>query len=296
MSEINKIASKHLGQSNSYVSEYDPTLLVKIPRILNRREYHISEDALPFYGFDIWNAYEVSSLTENGLPVNVVTKIVIPCQSECIVESKSLKLYLNSFNMSMLGKSSQECIDALQNIIRSDIESLLNIDISISLHQIQDNETQFSFQNYPNLNELVDLEQIQFKQFDSSKDLLKTSEVTTELKTIGFQTNLLRSNCRVTNQPDWGDLFVLIKTNRIPDYASIAKYIVSHRKINHFHEEVAEMFFMHFLDTYQPEALMIACLYTRRGGIDINPIRSTDLKLIPNDLINKKLNPKTLRQ
>jgi 7-cyano-7-deazaguanine reductase len=296
MSEINKIASKHLGQQNNYVSEYDPTLLVKIPRTLNRLDYGINDTSLPFSGYDVWNAYEVSALTLKGLPVNVVAKIVIPCQSECIIESKSLKLYLNSFNMTKLGSSSNECISELKNLIKADIESLLEANISIFLFESQDNTVQSHFLNFPKLNKLVNLDNIHFNHINSGKEILEVCATSSSIQSIAFQSNLLRSNCRVTNQPDWGDLFVLLKTNHIPDYTSIAKYIVSHRKINHFHEEVAEMFFMHFLEKFQPDALMIACLYTRRGGIDINPIRTTDPLLIPDDFISNNLNAKTLRQ
>ncbi len=295
MSEINKIASKHLGRSKSYASEYDPTLLVKIPRILNRKDYGINETTLPFYGYDVWNAYEVSALTLKGLPVNAVAKIVVPCQSECIIESKSLKLYLNSFNLTKLGKSSQDCIIKLHNKIKADIETLLGIDITLSLHQ-EPNNNENSFPGFVDLNKLTNLDTITFENFNSSKEILKISSMSNTSRAVSFQSNLLRSNCRVTNQPDWGDVFIHLKTHHIPDYTSIAQYLVSHRKINHFHEEVSEMLFVHFLEKYQPQELMIACLYTRRGGIDINPIRATHDRLIPKDFISKNLNPKTLRQ
>ena len=116
---------------------------------------------------------------------------------------------------------------------------------------------------------------------------------------IKFQSNLLRSNCRVTNQPDWGDVFIHIKPKAgiVPDLESLARYIVSHRQVSHFHEEICEMVYMHLKEAYNPEELMVACLYTRRGGLDINPIRASHKELIPGFFtdINCRM-AKTLRQ
>ena len=111
------------------------------------------------------------------------------------------------------------------------------------------------------------------------------------------QETLLRSNCRVTNQPDWGDVFIKMKGKKLPSADSLAKYIVSHRTVSHFHEEICEMVYKHLTDAYQPEQLMVACLYTRRGGLDINPIRASHSMLIPDIFIKKEYRlAKTLRQ
>ncbi|MFT6834489.1 MAG: 7-cyano-7-deazaguanine reductase [Francisellaceae bacterium] len=296
MTEINKIASKHLGQQNQYIDVYNPSLLVKIPRHFNRTEYGINDKNLPFVGYDVWNAYEVSVITAKGLPINFVLKMIVPAESECIVESKSFKLYLNSFNMTKLGSNTRECQEELSSTIKDDLTKLLDTNIQIYLHNKFTEP--FSIQNtYSDIGTLIDLDQINFSEFNSDKSSLKIAQKSNETKKIKFSTNLLRSNCRVTNQPDWGDAYICLETNNVPCYKSIAKYIVGHRQLNHFHEEIAEMLFMHFLAAYEPKKLMVTCLYTRRGGIDINPIRSTHAELIPTQFISSNtLNQKTLRQ
>ena len=114
---------------------------------------------------------------------------------------------------------------------------------------------------------------------------------------VRFKSNLLRSNCRVTNQPDWGDVYIRMQGTNIPSPESLAKYIVSHRTVSHFHEEICEMVFKHLTDAYKPEQLMVACLYTRRGGLDINPIRATHQSYIPDFFTDPKYTiAKTLRQ
>jgi 7-cyano-7-deazaguanine reductase len=117
------------------------------------------------------------------------------------------------------------------------------------------------------------------------------------MEELKLKSNLLRSNCRVTNQPDWGDVFIKIKGENLPTADSLAKYIVSHRTVSHFHEEICEMVYKHLTDAYQPEELMVACLYTRRGGLDINPIRASHSMLIPAMFEEKAFRlAKTLRQ
>ena len=114
---------------------------------------------------------------------------------------------------------------------------------------------------------------------------------------IKLRSNLLRSNCRVTNQPDWGDVFIFLKGKRLPTAESLAKYIVSHRTVSHFHEEICEMIFSHLSERFKPEQLMVSCLYTRRGGIDINPVRATHQYLVPEFFTNPEYTIRqTLRQ
>ena len=295
MIEINKIANKHLGKNTHYSNHYDPTLLVSIPRHYNRSQYNIDENNLPFIGYDVWNAYEVSAITKKGQPINAVMKLVIPANSADIIESKSLKLYLNSFNMTQLGQSAEKCTKQLAKIIESDLTKKLNATIKINLHRKASNSLSLIQEKYTDISKLIDLDIIDFTNTNTMP--MTIQEKSSNAKTIKFSTDLLRSNCRVTNQPDWGDIFIHIKTQNIPNLSSVMQYIVSHRKINHFHEEVAEMIFMDLFKTYSPDELMVICLYTRRGGIDINPVRSTHSHLIPLDFIDSTLlNHKTLRQ
>lgn len=273
MSLIDDIASQHLGKSTHYQSSYNPNLLVAIPRELNREGLGI-KDHLPFIGYDVWHAYEVSFLTDKGLPVNGVLKIILPADSVTHVESKSLKLYLNSFNMMSLGLTSIEAIEKFLSHVRKDLSQLMEIPIQAYFYtQLS---TQNVFRDYLPLSEIIDLENIEFKEASTKLSVVNGS------KRLQFSTNLLRSNCRVTNQPDWGDVFIHYQSNKILDLASFAHFIVSMRSMNHFHEEICEYIYTELMSALEPDELMVCCLYTRRGGIDINPIRASHTHLIPN--------------
>jgi len=300
--EVVKIAGKHLGQVGGagYSDTYDPSLLVEIPRYLNREAYVIDDNNLPFVGGDVWNAYEVSAITTKGLPVVGMLKIWYPADSKLHVESKSIKLYLNSFNMTQLGDTDHECIKLLKQRVKKDLSDLLQTKVQVEMFT-SDHSPSYAFKGYAPLDALVDLNKIEFTSYHSDATQLKAEEVAEdfEIGEIKVQSNLLRSNCRVTNQPDWGDVFIHIKPTAgvVPDLESLAKYIVSHRQVSHFHEEICEMIYMHLKEAYSPEELMVACLYTRRGGLDINPIRASHKELIPSFFTDIKCRmSKTLRQ
>ena len=284
--EVVKIAGKHLGQVGGagYSDTYDPSLLVEIPRYLNREAYGIDDNNLPFVGGDVWNAYEVSAITTKGLPVVGMLKIWYPADSKLHVESKSIKLYLNSFNMTQLGETDHECIKLLKERVKKDLSDLLQTKVQVEMFT-SEHSPSYAFKGYAPLDALVDLNKIEFTSYHSDATQLQAEEVSEdfEIGEIKIQSNLLRSNCRVTNQPDWGDVFIHIKPTAgvVPDLESLAKYIVSHRQVSHFHEEICEMIYMHLKEAYSPAELMVACLYTRRGGLDINPIRASHKKLIP---------------
>lgn len=280
------IASKHLGKvgGEGYKDTYDPSLLVEIPRYLNREAYGIDDNNLPFVGGDVWNAYEVSAITTKGLPVVGMLKIWYPADSKLHVESKSIKLYLNSFNMTQMGDTDLECIAILKDRVKRDLSDLLQTKVEVEMFT-SDHTPSYAFKGYAPLDALVDLNAIEFTSYHSDATQLEADEVDDdfEIGEIKVQSNLLRSNCRVTNQPDWGDVFIHIKpkAGKIPNLESVARYIVSHRQVSHFHEEIVEMVFMHLLKAYSPEELMVCAMYTRRGGLDINPIRATHKHLIP---------------
>jgi len=290
--EVVDIASKHLGKVGGagYSDQYNRELLVKVPRHLNREGYGLT--GKEFVGVDTWNAYEVSAITTKGQPVAGMLKIVCPCDSEYHVESKSIKLYLNSLNMTKIGNTAHDCIKAIEATVKRDLDELLETNTTVTFFEEGDGTQDMMF-SYTDLNELVDLDEIDFTAFQSDASQLEEGEGT-ELK---VRSNLLRSNCRVTNQPDWGDVFIYIKGEKVPSPASIAKYIVSHRTVSHFHEEICEMIYAHLTEAFKPEQLMVACLYTRRGGIDINPIRASHSMLVPEFFVNPEFRiAKTLRQ
>jgi 7-cyano-7-deazaguanine reductase len=293
--EVKKIASKHLGKvgGDGYSDQYNPELLVKIPRYLNREGYGLT--GKEFAGVDVWNAYEVSAITTKGQPVAGMLKIVCPSDSEFHVESKSIKLYLNSFNMTKIGNTAADCIAGIEARVKRDLDELLDTDTTVSFYASEFETESLSFSDsYQDLSEITNLDDIDFTAFKSDATQLEASEVGGSLT---VRSNLLRSNCRVTNQPDWGDVFIYIEGEKVPTAASLAKYIVSHRTVSHFHEEICEMIYAHLTEAFKPEQLMVSCLYTRRGGIDINPIRATHKMLIPEFFTNPNyVIRKTLRQ
>ena len=295
--EVVDIASKHLGKvgGDGYKDTYAPELLVKVPRYLNREGYGLTDK--DFVGVDTWNCYEVSAITKKGLPVAGMLKIVCPSDSEYHVESKSIKLYLNSFNMTRLGDTSVECILEIEERVKADLDKLLETDTIVSFYTDEEDGKALSFEGYSDLGDIVDLDQIDFTAFKSDSDQLTIEDNSDDPIEVKLKSNLLRSNCRVTNQPDWGDIFIRIKGRDVPAVDSLAKYIVSHRTVSHFHEEICEMVFKHLMDAYKPEDLMVACLYTRRGGLDINPIRATHSRFIPDFFTDTDYRiQKTLRQ
>lgn len=291
------IAGKHLGKvgGDGYKDTYAPELLVKIPRYLNREAYELT--GKEFVGVDTWNAYEVSAITTKGQPVAGMLKIVCPASSEFHVESKSIKLYLNSFNMTRIGDTAADCIAGIEARVKRDLDELLSTTTTVSFYSNIEEANPITFAGYLDLAEAADLDQVDFTSFKSDASQLAIEDTSEVAKEIKLKSNLLRSNCRVTNQPDWGDVYIRMIGKNLPAADSLAKYIVSHRTVSHFHEEICEMVFKHLTDAYKPEQLMVACLYTRRGGLDINPIRATHQSLIPDFFTDPEYTiAKTLRQ
>ena len=289
MNKIDELAKKHLGQNTNYDKEYNPSLLVKIPRIYNRELLGIDNN-YSFYGSDVWNAYEVSFLTTTGLPINGIVKLIIASDSLYHIESKSLKLYLNSFNMTKLKYSISDSINAFIETIKSDIELLLENKISVFFSEECNYKPSPVFLEYENIMDLI-----KYEELDFNKKKLTVNDILDEFENCIY-TNLLRSNCRVTNQPDWGNVYISYKANKSLNLKSFIQYIVAMREMNHFHEEICEDIYINLFDLLNPSELMVSCLYTRRGGIDINPIRASDKNLVPNIFNNEIFISKTSRQ
>lgn len=292
---IIEIASTHLGKVGGagYKDTYDPGLLVAIPRSYNRQAYGISETNLPFVGGDVWNAYEVSAITEKGLPVVGMLKIYYPCDSEYHVESKSIKLYLNSFNMTRMGDTTKECIAILKDRVKRDLSERLETEVEVEMFT-QTPEKEYILENFPRIQEVVDLDSIEFTSYQSDETQLKKSG---KVGVLRVDIDFLRSNCRVTNQPDFGNMYLHMEGEDLPTLESLAKYVVSHRQVSHFHEEIAEMTYMHLQKAFNLDRLMVCCLYSRRGGIDINPVRASHLELIPKWFVDPACKiQKTLKQ
>ena len=283
--QINEIAGKLLGKKGGegYSSTYDPDLLVKIPRNLNREGYGIEEDNLPFVGYDVWNGYEVTCLTDKGLPVTGVMKIIIPADSKYHPESKSIKMYVNSFAMSKAPFDSQEeCITWIEHVVQSDLENLLECQVSVKI--FTDNKTavnsMYTSENYENIDYLPGIENVEFVEYNMNPELLEVDE---NANTLLVRSDKLRSACRVTHQPDHGSVYVFIHGDKVPTKESLLKFIVSFRNEYHFHEEICEAIYKSLKDKFNPDSLLVACNYTRRGGWDINPVRASSYQNIPHE-------------
>jgi 7-cyano-7-deazaguanine reductase len=278
------IEATHLGKQSSYPQHYDPSVLVAVPRILNREQYGISNDSLPFSGVDVWHAYEFSFLTQNGLPVVGMLKLAYPANNEFLVESKSLKLYLNSFNMDRFGETRKQGIAAVIEIIGNDLSELLKCQVLVNYFDHYAKQANADFGCFAILEDEIDFENLACNEFNENPELLQPSNIKGEVK---WGTHLLRSNCKITHQPDCGSLFIEMKGETLPTPESFLQYIVSLRNENHFHEEICEMVFKRIIDRFKPEKLMVCCLYTRRGGIDINPVRVLNGTSMPSNLVDE---------
>ena len=286
---------KYLGKQVDYPQQYAPEMLVAVPRHLNREDYHLSADNLPFVGYDAWHAYELSFLTARGLPVTGLLKIVYLATNPSLVESKSLKLYLNSFNMDHFGQTSTEGLAIVLDKIKADLSNLLETEVELGFYNTVTKSAPFDFEGYQLLEEASEVETISFDQFNEAPQLLEAKYSDTD--TLQVATHLLRSNCKITHQPDWGSAYIHMKGETLPDTSNLLQYLVSIRNENHFHEEICEMIYKRLWDIFQPEELAVTCIYTRRGGIDICPARASHASLLPKSLIDAEvLSKKLLRQ
>lgn len=270
--KTNQIASTLLGKKVSYSDEYNPSLLVAVPRYENRKQYNIQNDSLPFEGWDVWHAYEFSSMSENGVPVTRLMKLKYNCTSEFIIESKSLKLYLNSFNMTRYGKSIKECLEICKNIIEKDLSEKLQTEVTVNFIEENAERVQI-FNDFNNLMDYIDESTLKIEKFKESPELIEAEQSKkTEVHFLMFDS--LRSNCRVTHQPDFGDVFIYYKSSKHIKENSLVKYLSSFRSEYHFHEECCEMIYKRLYDLLdRDDELFVCALYTRRGGIDICPTR-----------------------
>ncbi|MCF8372951.1 MAG: NADPH-dependent 7-cyano-7-deazaguanine reductase QueF [Bacteroidales bacterium] len=285
--------SKYLGKKTKYPDSYQPNVLLPLPRFDNRREYDMPEHPA-FFGADVWHAYEFGFLTNKGLPVTGILKIVYPSSNLFIVESKSLKLYLNSFNMARFGDTRTEGLKIVLELIKVDLEKVLQTKVEVNYFEVEGSPVS-DFDHYKRLEDLVDIDGLFFYQYSENKHILAIESH--DAQEIRVFSDVLRSNCKVTHQPDWGSVFIHLKSSKKLDMGSLLQYLVSFRNENHFHEEVCEIIFKRLFDLLQPEELMVACIYTRRGGIDICPVRANKVDLLPKFLINPGvMDKKLLRQ
>ena len=251
-----------LGKQTQYCSQYDASLLFPIPRKEKRDELNIDSTNLSFDGLDIWTAYEVSWLNSKGKPIVAIVDFAFPAESEYLIESKSFKLYLNSFNGTRFDNE-QSVIDLWEK----DLSNACGSVVSVDLRKLEFDETLIGKLPGTNLDNL----DIEVTQYSVDSSLLKVNG--NELVTETLNSNLLKSNCLVTGQPDWGSVVIRYEGKQI-DHESLLQYIISFREHNEFHEQCVERIFTDIKKYCQPEKLTIYARYTRRGGLDINPYRS----------------------
>lgn len=253
-----------LGKATEYQNRYAPELLFPIPRQLKRSEIGIVDSALPFVGEDLWNAYELSWLNAKGKPVVAVGSFRVPADSPNLIESKSFKLYLNSFNQSTF-----ETPEAVARTMQRDLSAAAGRDIAVALQPLASTPT--ATIGVPQ-GILIDELDIVCDRYQPAPDLLTTQAGEAIEETL--YSHLLKSNCLVTGQPDWAMLVIRYRGQPI-DRVGLLRYIVSFRNHNEFHEQCVERIFTDLQARCQPQALAVHARYTRRGGLDINPFRST---------------------
>ena len=269
-----------LGRRVEYPSKYTPDILVGVPRRTNRESIGLSSEGsqLPFVGFDVWNAYEVSCLTAKGLPIAGVLKMLIPADSTRLVESKSLKLYLNSLNMERLGTTVLEAKEALLKTVKKDVGLTVGADVEVAFYTPDEVISAVYADGFKLLEASQAAQQTEFTTFTEAPQTLRSSANGGRLK---VKSHLLRSNCKITHQPDWGTIWIDIESERLPTESSLLEYIVSLRGENHFHEEICELVYERLRQAFLPSGLAVVCAYTRRGGVDINPCRASRHDLLP---------------
>jgi 7-cyano-7-deazaguanine reductase len=250
-----------LGKTSAYVSEYAPELLCPFPRQLKRDEIGVV-DGLPFSGFDLWNAYELSWLNGKGLPRVAVARFFFACDSPSLIESKSFKLYLNSFNQTRLASW-----DELRQRLQEDLSAASGAAVEVELMSLAEADHQLARLPGDCLDELdIEIDNYQLHPEGLRADRQdKVSEI--------LHTHLLKSNCLVTNQPDWGSLLIEYRGPKI-EREALLRYLVSFRQHNEFHEQCVERIFVDLQLYCQPQQLTVQAWYTRRGGLDINPFRT----------------------
>jgi 7-cyano-7-deazaguanine reductase len=259
-----------LGKATDYSSSYDPSLLDPIPRATAREQLEAIGGPLPpFLGVDLWTGFEVSWLNTHGMPQVAIVEFLVPCTSVNIVESKSFKLYLNSFNQTHF-ESSQ----AVQECMTADLCAAAQGDVEIVFYQLAE------YNGFRPVTEpqghCLDQQHIAIDCYTPNPDFLVLDETGKEGATVTetLYSHLLRTNCPVTDQPDWASVYISYQGAQI-DRAGLLKYLVSFRQHQDFHEQCVEKIYGDIMQRCQPAQLDVYARYMRRGGLDINPFRSS---------------------
>ena len=273
---MNTPEQSQLGKTSAYVDQYDPSLLFPIPRAGKRAEIGIT-GASPFFGADLWTAFELSWLNPRGKPQVALAHITVPSESPHIIESKSFKLYLNSFNNTVF-KDARE----VQDRLRTDLSEAAwrgatqpsSVGVRLLAPELFDQEPVHELDGLS-----LDRLDVECTRYTPAPELLRADHDEAPVTEV-LTSNLLKSNCLVTGQPDWGSVQIRYSGAQI-DQEGLLQYLVSFRNHNEFHEQCVERIFMDIWLRCQPTQLTVYARYTRRGGLDINPFRTSHPGALP---------------
>ena len=257
---------------NGALPRNKPELLQGVPRTLSREQIGVAEP-LPFGGVDIWNGYELSWLNPKGKPQVAILQCRVPIDSQNLIESKSFKLYLNSFNQSVFGSA-----DEVARHLSKDLSACAQAPVDVQLSSAG----QFGDLHLGELDgTVIDDLDIEIKTYEPSPELLTTGDQQVSETLVS---HLLKSNCLITSQPDWASVQIHYEGAAI-DHAGLLAYLISFRRHNEFHEQCIERIFCDLMNRCKPHKLAVYARYTRRGGLDINPLRANfDFKVSNNRL------------
>ena len=276
---MNQPEQSQLGRASAYIDQYDPSLLFPLPRAPKRAEIGIAGAPL-FFGADLWTVYELSWLNPRGKPQVALAQITVPCESTHIVESKSFKLYLNSFNNTPFADA-----QAVRDTLRADLtravwhESapLYTVGVTLLGPDRFDQEALYELDGLS-----LDRLDIACSQYLPAPELLRSTPNEAPVTEV-LTSQLLKSNCLVTGQPDWGSIQIRYSGDQI-DQGGLLQYLVSYRNHNEFHEQCVERIFMDIWTRCRPIKLAVYARYTRRGGLDINPFRTSHPQALPRNV------------
>jgi 7-cyano-7-deazaguanine reductase len=273
---MNSPELSQLGQPVTYTDQYDASLLYPIARAGKREEIGIA-GAPPFFGADLWTSYELSWLNPRGKPQVAIAHFTIPCETPNIIESKSLKLYLGSFSGTAFASA-----DAVRDRLRADLSEAVwrgapapaSVGVRLLLPELFDQEPVHELDGLS-----LDRLDIECTQYTPAPELLKSAIDEQPVEEV-LTSNLLKSNCLVTGQPDWGAIQIRYTGPQI-EQGGLLRYLVSFRNHNEFHEQCVERIFMDLWRRCRPTRLAVYARYTRRGGLDINPLRTSHPMALP---------------
>ena len=281
---MNHPEHSQLGKTSAYVDQYDASLLFPIPRAGKRAELGLTAST-PFFGADMWTAFELSWLNLRGKPQVALAHFTVPCETPNLIESKSFKLYLNSFNNTQFADA-----DAVKARLRADLSEAVwrdttatapakvatpaSIGVRILLPELFDREPVYELDGLS-----LDRLDVECSRYTPAPELLRVEEGAAPVSEV-LVSNLLKSNCLVTGQPDWGSVQISY-TGAPIDQEGLLQYLVSFRNHNEFHEQCVERIFMDVWTRCQPLKLSVYARYTRRGGLDINPFRTSHPQALP---------------